>query len=263
MTITHKLSGDYAQFITCQLEPEQTLFSDATKFRWKTTNVSIETRLSTPGGNADQARQKGGVLAAALSTAVEVGKRALTGQSLAFQWFRSSGGSGLATFSGEQPGQVRVIELDGTSGWYAESRSFVCAEGTIAFDIDFAGLMLGHRAREGYILEHLTGAGTLVLGGGGTIIELNPASYGGKLQVHTGALVAFSDVLTFGTERVAPVGTQLAMAAMFSSGGMNLITLQGDGPVLLQSTTHLQYEEQEKGDDRSRAGGFATGILGH
>ncbi|MGB9111479.1 MAG: AIM24 family protein [Acidimicrobiales bacterium] len=262
MTVTQKLSGEYAQFVTCQLEPDQTMFSDATKFRWKTTNVAIETRLSTPGGAADQAKAKGGgLLAGALATAVEVGKRALSGQSLAFQWFRPSGGSGLVSFSGEQPGQIRVIELDGAVGWYAESRAFVCAEGTVSFDIDFTGLMLGVRSREGFILEHFRGNGTLVVGGGGTIVDLNPASYGGKLQVHVGALVAFSDNLSFRTERVAPPGGQLAMAALFGGGGINLISLEGDGTVLLQSTIHRQYEEEEKGDDRSRTG-LAGAVLG-
>jgi uncharacterized protein (AIM24 family) len=257
MTVAHRLQGEYAQLVTCQLDPEQTVYSDATKFRWKTANVSMETRLSTPGGEADKAREQGGgFLKSALATAVDVGKRALAGQSLAFQWFRPVGGSGLAAFSGEQPGQVRVIELEGQHGWYAESRAFVLAESSVAFDIDFAGLGTGRRAREGYILEHFRGNGTLVVGGGGTLIELNPASYGGKLQVHVGALVAFSDSLAYGTERVAPPGAQLAMAAMFGGGGINLITLQGDGPVLLQSTIHRQFEEEERDDDRSR------GVLG-
>jgi uncharacterized protein (AIM24 family) len=259
MTVTHKLSGEYAQLVTCQVAPDQEVYSDATKFRWKTTNVAIETRLSTPGGAADQARQKGG--SGFLATAIEVGKRALSGQSLAFQWFRPSGGSGLVGFSGEQPGQIRVLELDGTAGWYAESRGFVCAEGTINFDIDFTGLMLGVRSREGFILEHFRGDGTLIVGGGGTIVDLNPAAYGGKIQVHTGALVAFSDALAFSTERIAPVGGQLAMAALFGGGGINLISLEGDGTVLLQSTIHRQYEQEEKQDDRSRAG-LAGAVLG-
>jgi len=36
------------------------MFADATKFRWKTTNVTLETRLSTPGGAADTANKSGG-----------------------------------------------------------------------------------------------------------------------------------------------------------------------------------------------------------
>ena len=50
MTVKCKVAGELAQSVTCQLEPEQAVFADASKFRWKTTNVSIETRLTSPGG---------------------------------------------------------------------------------------------------------------------------------------------------------------------------------------------------------------------
>ena len=58
MAITCKVSGEFAQNITCQLDADQSMFADASKFRWKTTNVSIETRLSVPGGEADAANQE-------------------------------------------------------------------------------------------------------------------------------------------------------------------------------------------------------------
>ena len=192
MAITCKVSGEFAQNITCQLDADQSMFADATKFRWKTTNVSIETRLSVPGGEADAANQEA-FLKSVVATATEVGKRALAGQSLAFQWFKPSGGSGLVSFAGEVPGQVHVIELDGTTGWRAESRAFICAEASVKYDIDFTGFTLGRRSHNGFIFEHFTGTGTVVLGGGGSLLELNPSDYGGKLQVHGGAVVAFAD----------------------------------------------------------------------
>ena len=186
MAIACKVSGEFAQIITCQLDAGQTMFADATKFRWKTTNVAIETRLSVPGGDADSANQQakqggGGFLKSVVATATEVGKRALAGQSLAFQWFTPSGGSGLVSFAGEVPGQVRIVELDGTNGWRAESRAFICAESSVKYDIDFSGFTVGRRSRNGFIFEHFTGVGTVVLGGGGSLLELNPADYGGKL----------------------------------------------------------------------------------
>jgi uncharacterized protein (AIM24 family) len=57
MTIGCKLSGELAQSVTCQLDEGQCLYADATKFRWKTANVSLETRLSAPGGTAASTRQ--------------------------------------------------------------------------------------------------------------------------------------------------------------------------------------------------------------
>ncbi|MFI5035790.1 MAG: AIM24 family protein [Acidimicrobiales bacterium] len=266
MTIACKIAGEFAQSVTCQLDSGQTLFADATKFRWKTTNVAVETRLTTPGGKADAARQQsqqggGGFLKAALSTATEVGKRALAGQSLAFQWFSPSGGSGLVTLAGELPGQMRVIELDGSTGWRAESRAFICAESTVTYDIDFTGLNLGRRSKEGLIFEHFTGTGTLIIGGGGTVTEINPASYGGKIQVHGGAVVGFADSVAFGVERIGALNAQTMMSAVFGGQGFNLVTLTGDGAVLLQTTLHREFEGEEKQDDRA-ANPLRDGLLG-
>ena len=106
MTIKNRVNGEFAQMITCQLDAEQTVYSDANHYRWKTANVSIETRLTTPGDQAGEQKKSGGFLAGALSAATEVAKRALTGQSLAFQWFHAVGGSGLISFSGDEPGQI-------------------------------------------------------------------------------------------------------------------------------------------------------------
>lgn len=260
MSVKHKVSGELAQMVTCELAPEQAVYATADKFRWKTTNVSIETRLSSPGGKEQQAKKGGGLLGAALATATEVGKRALAGQSLAFQWFRPSGGSGLVAFTGELPGQVRVIELDGTGGWYAERGAFVCAEDSVAFDIAFTGLGVGRKAGEGFVLQHFTGAGTLVVAGGGNLIETDPATYGGKLQVHAGAVAAFADSVSFGVERVGALNAQTAMTAIFGGQGLNLVTLSGSGPVLLQSTLHrTMLTEQDRGESERR--GLAGGLL--
>ncbi|MHB1598688.1 MAG: AIM24 family protein [Acidimicrobiales bacterium] len=266
MTIACKVNGELAQTLTCQLDDGQSLYADASKFRWKTTNVSIETRLTAPGGAGAAARQQaqesgGGFLKAALATATEVGKRALSGQSLAFQWFTPAGGSGLVTFAGELPGQLHVIELDGTTGWRAESRAFVCAESSIAYDIDFTGLKLGRRSREGLIFEHFTGTGTFVVGGGGSLLEVNPASYGGKLQIHGGAVCAFADIVAFGIEHVGALNAQTAMTTVFGGQGLNLVTLTGDGPVLLQSTLHREFESEEHHDARA-ANPLRDGLLG-
>jgi uncharacterized protein (AIM24 family) len=192
---------------------------------------------------------------------MEVGKRMLTGQSLAFQWFTPVGGSGLVGFAGELPGQVRVIELDGTIGWRAESRAFICAEASVSYDIDWTGFNLGRRSKEGFIFERFTGSGTLILGGGGSLVEMNPKDYGGKIQVHGGAVVAFADSVDFNVERVGALNAQTIMTAAFGGSGLNLITLTGDGPVILQSTLHREFENDEKGDMNS-SNPSREGLLG-
>jgi uncharacterized protein (AIM24 family) len=260
MSVKHKIAGELTQMVTCQLDPEQAVYANADKFRWKTTNVSIETRLSAPGG-ADQGGKKPGFLGAALATATEMGKRALAGQSLAFQWFRPAGGSGLVALAGEMPGQVRALELDGSVGWYAERGAFVCAEDSVSFDIAFTGLKVGRRGGEGFVLQHFTGSGTLVVAGGGSLIEIDPADYGGKIQVHAGAVAAFTDTVSFDVERVGGLNAQTAMTAIFGGQGLYLVTLNGSGTVLLQSTLHrTMLAEEERGE--SERHGLAGELLG-
>lgn len=262
MTVKHKVAGELTQMVTCQLDPDQAVYANADKFRWKTTNVSIETRLSTPGGSGHAEKKGGGLLGTALATAAEVGKRALAGQSLAFQWFRPAGGSGLVSFAGEVPGQVRALELDGSVGWLAERGAFVCAEDTVAFDIAYTGLGRGRRGGEGFVLQHFTASGTLVVAGGGTLVEIDPAAYGGKVQVHAGAVAALQDTVSFDVERVGALNAQTAMTAIFGGQGLYLVTLSGAGTVLLQSTLHGTMLAEQERDEGERHRGLAGDLLG-
>lgn len=261
MTIRHKLVGDAMQMVVCQLGPGQQVFCEAGKFLWKTTNVSVETRLGkgAPGEPKPAGGGSGAFLKAALSTAAEAGKRSLAGESLAVQWFRASGESGLVAFAGVLPGQMRVLELDGATGWYAEKDAFVCAEGSVGFDIAFSGWKAGRKGGEGFVLERFTGAGTLVIAGAGNFIELNPARYGGKIQVDTGCVVAFQDTIRYGVERVGGLNAQTLMTAAFGGEGLNLATLEGDGQVILQSLT---YDGMANALWRRRHGDDRTGITG-
>jgi len=161
----------------------------------------------------------------------------LAGESLAFQYYRAEGGSGLVTFAGVLPGEMQAIELDGSRGWLAEKDAFVAAEASVEFDIAFSGWKTGIKGGEGFVLEKFTGSGTLFVAGAGNFIEINPAKYGGKIQVDTGCVVAFEDSVKYGVERVGALNAQTAMTAIFGGEGLNLATLEGDGQVILQSMT--------------------------
>lgn len=264
MSIQHKVVGESMQMVVCQLGPEQTVYCEAGKFLWKTMNVSMETRLGKPGPDGQAAPASGGgFLQKAMSVGLELGKRKLAGESLAFQYFRASGQSGLVAFAGVLPGQVRIIELDGTAGWFAEKDAFVAAESTVDFDIAFQGFGVGRKGGEGFVLEKFTGMGTLILAGAGNFIELNPAKYGGKIQVDTGCIVAFQDTIKYGVERVGGLNAQTAMTALFGGEGLSLATLEGDGQVIIQSMTYdglaTALAKREGKDDRR---GLTGGLLG-
>lgn len=232
--LAHKIVGTVNQMAVVQLEPGQTIYADRGTFRWKTTNVSLETRLSTPTNNqAGAPAQQTGLLGKAL----DVGKRMLAGEGMAFQYFSAQGGTGLVTLAGTLPGELRAVELDGSCGWFAERGAMIGAESSLNFDIAFTGLRMGIRGHEGFVLQKFTGAGTLFIAAAGNFIELNPAKYGGTIQAETGNVVAFSDTVQYSVERVGGLNAQTAMTAIFGGEGINLATFRGDGTVILQSTS--------------------------
>jgi uncharacterized protein (AIM24 family) len=258
--IAHKLVGNAMQMAVCQVDEGQTVYCEAGKFLWKTPNVSVETRLTKPQGNQAGAPAAGGGL---MKLAMDVGKRVLAGESLAFQYYTPVGGSGLVTFAGVLPGEMRAIELDGSRGWYADKDAFVAAESTVDFDIAFSGFKTGRKGGEGYVLERFTGTGTVFIAGAGNFIDLNPAKYGGKIQVDTGCIVAFEDTIKYGVERVGALNTKTMMTAVFGGEGLSLATLEGDGKVILQSMTieglaNAILKNAHIGDDKQ---GLLGGLL--
>ncbi len=253
MTVANKIVGTANQMVICQLAAGQTVFAEAGRFLWKTTNVSLETRLTKPPDS------QGGGGGGFLGKALEVGKRVVAGQSLAFQYFTAVGGNGLVAFAGTLPGELRALELDGTTGWFTEKDALIAAEGSVNFDIAFAGLRTGWRGGTGFVLEKFTGTGSLMIAAAGNFIDLNPSKYGGKIQVHTGCLVGFQDTVRYSVEFIGGLNTKTLMTAAFGGEGINLVTLEGDGSVILQSVNlHGLAETMEKligdsNEDRGRA----------
>jgi len=255
MAVANKIVGNAMQMVVCQLAEGQTVYAEAGRFLWKTTNVTLETHLAKPAASAG-----GGTGGGLLGKALEVGKRVVAGQSLAFQYFTPVGGSGLVALAGTLPGELRAIELDGSAGWLTEKDALIAAEGSVNFDIAFAGLRTGRRGGTGFVLENFTGTGTLFIAAAGNFLEVNPAKYGGKIQVHAGCLVAFQDTIRYSVEYIGGISAQTAMTAVFGGEGISLATLEGDGPVILQSVNlHGLAETLEKligdpGEDKGRAG---------
>jgi uncharacterized protein (AIM24 family) len=114
---------------------------------------------------------------------------------------------------------------------------------------------------EGFILEKLTGPGTVFIHGGGDFVEfdLKPNEV---LQVDTGCIVAFEESVTYDIQFVGGIKT-----AIFGGEGLFLATLQGPGKCLIQSMT-LEKMRREMmpgltgGDERSNPLQVVSGIFG-
>ena len=269
VTIETRLLGDAMHVVVCQLGPDQCVYTEAGRFLWKTVNVAVSSSVFRPtagrptvgtshGGNA------GRLLHRALATASEVGKRVLPSDTVVLQRYTANG-EGLVAFAGMVPGVVRPLQLDGAAGWFVEQDAFVAAESTVEFELAFSGARTGRKVADGLVLQHFIGTGSLLVASAGELIDLNPAKYGGSLQVDTGCLVAFEDHLSFSVERVATVEGQGVLAGRGGGESLSLATLEGDGEVLLQSlsldgmaaaiTRRAAREERHAGGNGMFAGG--------
>jgi len=106
---------------------------------------------------------------------------------------------------------------------------------------------------EGFILERLTGPGTVFIHGGGDFIDFTLGP-GEILQVDTGCVVGFDESVSYDIQFVGGIKT-----AIFGGEGLFLATLTGPGRVIVQSMT---LEKLRRELAPARSGGDEKSPLG-
>jgi uncharacterized protein (TIGR00266 family) len=214
--LDYTIQGDNLQVIRIRLKPGQELYAEAGKMIYKQPQVAWETRMS---GNSLGEKLMGAV------------KRKLMGESLFLTYFRSNV-SGEVGFAGSYPGRIQPFTLAPGQSVMVQRDGFLVAQSTVQLNLALVRkLGTGFFGGEGFILEKLTGPGTVFIHAGGDFIEFDlPANE--VLQVDTGSLVAFDETVDYNIEMVGGIRT-----ALFGGEGLFLATLRGPGRVIVQSMT--------------------------
>ncbi len=236
--LEYSIHGDNLQVARIRLKPGQEIYAEAGKMVYKTANIDWESRMT------------GESLGAKIWGAV---KRKLMGESLFLTYFhaQSPGEVGLA---GDYPGRIQVFELTAGQSVLVQRDSFVCAQSTVQLNIAFVKRIgAGFLGGEGFILEKLTGPGTVFIHGGGDFVEFTLGA-GETLQVDTGCIVAFDESVTYDIQLAGGIKT-----ALFGGEGLFLATLTGPGRVIVQSMT---LEKLRRQLTPLRTGGDERGPLG-
>jgi uncharacterized protein (TIGR00266 family) len=221
--LDYTIQGDNLQVIRIRLQPGQELYAEAGKMVYKQPQVSWETRMS--------GETLGDKLLGAL-------KRKLMGESLFLTYFRASI-PGEVGFAGSYPGRVQAFELKPGQNIFVQRDAFVVAQSTIQLNIALVKrLGAGFFGGEGFILEQLTGPGTVFIHAGGDFVEFTLAA-GESLQIDTGCIVAFDETVNYDIQLAGGIRT-----ALFGGEGLFLATLTGPGRVIVQSLT-LQKMRRE------------------
>lgn len=236
--LEYTIHGDNLQVARIKLQPGQELFAEAGKMLYKTANISWETRMS---GESIGQKIWGAI------------KRTVMGESLFLTYFRASS-AGEVGFAGNYPGRIQAIELPAGRSWLVQRDGFLVAQSGVQLNIALvkkigAGIFGG----EGFVLEKLTGPGTVFIHAGGDQIEMN-LQPGETIQVDTGCVVGFEESVNYDIQFVGGIKT-----AIFGGEGIFLTTLTGPGKVIIQSMTLEKLRRElvparTGGDERSPLG---------
>ena len=235
----YTVDGTTMQTVSIDLARGERMYSQHASMAWMTDGIRMETHT-------------GGGLMAGL-------KRMISGGGLFITEFTADAEAHIA-FAPRFPGTIMPVTLGVGQSLVCRKETFLVAESSVALDIAFQQrLGAGFFAGEGFILQRVTGPGTVFLDLSGEVVEKNLAP-GERLLVHAGH-VGMQDPSV-------QVSIQMLRGfrnVLFGGEGLFLATLTGPGRVWLQSMPILNLAEEIArylpGDNAAR-GAAAGGSFG-
>lgn len=191
----------------------------------ETVKVEPGAMVSMSDGISIETKSEGGFLGGL--------KRMVGGESFFQNTFTAPGQGGEITLAPALPGDMIILELDGSAPFMLQSGAYVASEQGINVDATWGGAK-GFFGSGSLVLLQCTGHGTLLAGCYGAIEErvLGP---GEKYVVDTGHIVGFEGAVDFSVRKVGGWKSTLL-------GGEGLVCeLTGPGRVLMQTRSEQAF----------------------
>lgn len=205
----YSIEGEPLPVVICNMEAGEKMITESGAMSWMSPNMKME----TVGGG--------------------VGKmfgRMLSGESLFLNNYTAMGGPGLIAFASSFPGSIRAFEVVPGQDLVCQKSAFLASEATVMLSTFFqkkigGGLFGG----EGFIMQKLTGQGTVFLEFDGYVKEYELQA-GQQIVVDTGYLAAMDATCSVEVQTVPGVKNML-----FGGEGIFNTVVTGPGRVYLQS----------------------------
>ena len=208
----YKISGDNLQLVTVEINPSEKIFAEAGSMVYMSANVNMESKM------------RGGFKSA-------IGRK-FTGESFMLTEFTSVGGKGIVSFGGNAPGTIKDLKVGAGKEYLVQKDAFLCGQDSVKLSVAFQKkLGSAFFGGEGFILQKLSGEGTVFVHACGDFVEFD-LKENQTLKVDTGSVVGWDSTVKYEIERVKGVKT-----IFFGGEGLFLTTLTGPGHVILQSMT--------------------------
>ena len=241
-----KIDGTIMQTLSIDLSQGETIYSQTNCMAWMSNSIAMNTHTG------------GGILAGL--------KRTFSGGSLFITEFTANG-SGNVAFAPRFPGSILAFPLKAGESLICRKETFLCAEKSVTFEICFQKkLGAGFFGGEGFILQKVSGPGTVWLDLSGEVVEKELAQ-GEQLLVHAGHVGVQSPSVDFDIQMVSGFKNIL-----FGGEGLFLASITGPGKIWLQSMPimnlaeeigrYLPRAESVASSTSETTGNIASGIIG-
>jgi len=204
----YEIKGEPMPVVICQLEGGERMISESGAMSWMSPNMQME----TVGGGAGK-----------------VFGRMFSGESL-FQNRYTAQGQGMIAFASSFPGSIRAVELSAGHDIIIQKSAFLASEEGIELSVFLqkkmgAGLFGG----EGFIMQRLSGSGTVFLEIDGSAVEYDLGA-GQQMVVDTGYVAMMDATCKMDVQTVKGMKNIL----LGGEGLFNTI-ITGPGHVVLQT----------------------------
>jgi len=238
------INGSTMQTVLMELSPGESVYCQTHAMAWMSDTVQMDTHT-------------GGGFFAGL-------KRSLTGGSF-FVTNYTAGGAGPSkiAFAPRFPGQILPVKLEAGQSIVCRKETFLVAQHGVSFEIAFQQrLGAAFFGGEGFILQRVTGPGTVWLDLSGEVV-IEELAAGQRLLVHAGHVGMITPSVQFDIQRVKGIRNMI-----FGGEGIFLATLTGPGKVWLQSMPILnlaeaiaRYLPHNEPTQEATAGGVIGGLV--
>ncbi len=208
-SLDYEIFGENLPAVKIKLDPGDSIFTQSGGLAWMDSGISMVTNM------------QGGLLKGL--------GRMVSGESLFMATYTSNAQNQEIVVASTYPGSIAAIDISGVN-IIAQKTAFLCAQPSVTLSVYVnksigSGLFGG----EGFILQRLSGAGSVFLEIDGSCVERILAP-GEKIKVDTGNVAAFEESVTYQAEMVKGFKNIL-----FGGEGLFLTTLTGPGKIWLQT----------------------------
>lgn len=206
----YSIEGGNLPVVICELDAGEQMITEGGAMSWMSANMQMET--TTNGG---------------------VGKalgRMFSGERIFQNIYTAQGGPGMIAFASSFPGSIRAYDIAPGQDMIFQKKSFLAGERGIELSVHFnkkvgAGLFGG----EGFILQRVSGQGTVFAEFDGHVIEYN-LQPGQRILVDTGHVAAMDATCNIDIQTVKG-----AKNILFGGEGLFLTEITGPGRLWLQT----------------------------